>query len=846
MENLLMKKRTSNQKIHLVLIMMVLGISQLFPEGTRVEGTVNTAEGTQLQGVFVTVRNTDLKSITDENGYFHVFIKKRGVYVLEVKLEGFETEMRTIFAEEGRTLIVNFILRSKVLKYEITVTQEPPQLMSASKDIGEVSIKPEQVATLPSLGELDIFRSMQLIPGISASNESSSGLYVRGGKPDENLILYDGIPIYHVDHFFGIFSAFNANAIEEVKLIKGGFGAKYGGRISSVMELEGKSGGKDGFKLGAGINFLSFNALGEIPIGDKGLLFLSGRKSFQSPLYDKIFDKYNDTSTRQVGTPNHFGGMSGGRFGAMFDTEPKSYFYDLNVKATYKPSCRDILTLSFYNGMDNLDNSREIEIPSFMAERAAERGFEIDVEGDYIDLTEWGNTGLALNWLRQWTNSFSSNVTISYSRYFNREETDSSMRINRSFEQEEEETEGPPLSDISRVSDEENVVNDLSVKMGNRLKLGEHHFLEFGVQVTANEVDYDFSATNFRRRGEEENEDSSDPTSPINILNRSDRGKQYAFYLQHKLDIFKRLTVTKGFRVTYYDMAKEYYFEPRLSLILSLSEKIKLKAAWGKYSQFANNIVREDILQGDRNFWMLSDGELVPVSNATHWIAGISYESKNYLFDIEAYYKDLQGLSEFAYRFSPGQSNINYGDFFYTGSGFAKGIEFLLQRKYGNFTGWICYTLGEVEYDIPEFGDEPFPASHDVTHELKLVNSFKYKKWTLSATWIYATGRPYTEPISANQEVITPEGFDREIVINTIEYGAKNSARLPAYHRLDLALSLDLKIGNFKASTGISVFNVYNHKNIWRKEFDIVEDELIVTDMTYLGITPSLFINITF
>ncbi|MEN8152933.1 MAG: TonB-dependent receptor [Acidobacteriota bacterium] len=825
------------------LIFLLLFQFHLSAQNGKISGYVQDIHGVGIPGVLISVNGTNFNAITDESGHYSLNVTSTGKIMVLAVIEGFKVEIKTIIIKTGDKVNVGFTLKKEELKYEIIVTQKPPELMKSSENIGVVSIKPAQISKMPSLGENDIFRSMQLMPGISASNESSSGLFVRGGKPDENLILYDGMTIYHVDHFFGVFSAFNSNAIEEVELFKGGFGSKYGGRISSVMELTGKSGNEESIKFGGGINFLSFNGFAEIPLGDKGSIFVAGRRSFQSPLYNSIFKKYNDNSAT-LQNPNNPGGSSG-RFGAMFDYEPESFFYDLNAKALFKPSEKDILYLSFYNGMDDLDNSRDIEITSFMAERAAERGFNIDVQGAYVDFTKWGNTGLSLNWQRQWNDRFSSNMIFAYSNYFNDKEMNSSMKIKRSSDNEETESdEEDTIRNIERISNEENKLKDLTFKFGNIWDIGINNQLEFGFQITGNSIDYNYSATNFR--APDESDDSENNIEPINILDINNAGDQYSLYIQDKFKLFNLLNFTAGIRATKYTLTDETFLEPRLSLIIDVSEKIKIKGAWGKYHQFANNIVREDIMQGDKNFWVMSDGVTIPISYAAHLIVGISYETENYLFDIEAYHKDLEDLSEFSLRIAPTDEGIDYDQFFYKGTGIVDGVEMLLQKKFGKFTGWLCYTLGRVEYLFPEFGDDPFPASHDVTHEFKLAGNFKYKKWTFSGTWIYASGKPYTEPVSGYQEVIHHEESDRDIVTNIIEYGPKNGARLPAYHRLDLSATFDFKIKNFNFSTGLSVFNVYNHKNIWRKEFDIAEDELISTDITYLGITPSLFLKIRF
>lgn len=836
--------------ISIIFLVSLTMSAPLWADGGKIEGIVKTEEGTILPGVAVWVSNTTTKTLSDENGHFSLPAPKESKVVVMAFLDGFDMGMRPVSVVEGKNAFVEFILKTETLSYEVTVTQDAPKLMTPSANIGVVTVKPEELASLPGIGEQDMFRSMQFMPGISASNESSSGLYVRGGKPDQNLVLYDGFTVYHVDHFFGIFSAFNANAVDDITLHKGGFDAKYGGRLSSVMELTGKSGNQDQFKFGAGVNFLSANAYAEIPFAGKGGLFLSARRSFQSSLYDKILDKYNDSDApmqpRPGGGPGGDRPGGGGGFAAMFDMEPTSYFYDLNAKALYKPSDKDVLTLSFYNGSDELDNSRDMEIPSFMEERAEEMGHEMDMEGSITDLNKWGNTGSSFNWLRQWSDKFNTSLTGAYSRYFNDKAYDSSMNLVIKDEDgnEIEPDDDRPRNNNSRVSGEYNLLEDITVRLSNSWKISDSNLLEFGGQIVRNKIGYEYSTTSFRRP-EEEGEDG-DTVEPMSVLDIHDQGTIFSAYLQDKMRLANFLTITPGLRLSYFDRTAETYVEPRVSFVADLTDRIRFKGAWGRYYQFANNLVREDILQGNREFWILSDGETIPVSSAIHYIAGFSYETKNFLFDIEGYYKELSGLAEFAFRFTPQMEGESYLDYFYNGDGIAKGVEVLFQKKYGNFTGWLCYTLGKVEYTFPEYGEDPFPASHDVTHELKLVGTLKRGNWDLAITWIYASGKPYTEPLGATQEYIYDERMDREIVVNRIEYGPKNGSRLPDYHRLDLSATYNFQLWGGDASAGLSLFNVYNRNNIWRKEYSVVEDELLETDVSYMGFTPSLFLKLTF
>ena len=246
-------------------------------------------------------------------------------------------------------------------------------------------------------------------------------------------------------------------------------------------------------------------------------------------------------------------------------------------------------------------------------------------------------------------------------------------------------------------------------------------------------------------------------------------------------------------------------------------------------------------MQGNREFWVLSDGENIPVGSATHYIAGVSYESEKFLIDIEGYYKDLAGLSEFSLQFTPISEDEDYNQYFYEGIGVSKGIEFLLQKKFGDYTGWLAYTLGQVEYTFPELTEESFPALQDQTHEFKLVNTYSVGNWTFAGTWIYASGKPYTEP-EGIESIELPFGR----TIYQVIMGDKNGARLPAYHRLDLSASLDFKMWDGDAQIGMTIFNVYDQKNVWYKEFDVIEGEIIESNFNLMGLTFNLFFNLKF
>ena len=296
-----------------------------------------------------------------------------------------------------------------------------------------------------------------------------------------------------------------------------------------------------------------------------------------------------------------------------------------------------------------------------------------------------------------------------------------------------------------------------------------------------------------------------------NVLDRDDTGLTSAIYLQNSQTIADKLILSLGLRGIHYDVNSQFYIEPRASLTYFLSDKIKFKAAYGQFNQMATRIVREDIQQGSRDFWLLADDERVPVAYAEHYIAGASYETPSFLFDVEGYIKELDGLSEYTTRlttsgFGP-NSSLNFEELFYTGTGTAKGVEFLLQKKKGQITGWLGYTLGQVKYDFEAFGDAPFFANQDQTHELKIILSYSVNKWNFGSTFIYATGRPYTAP-TGYYELTYLDGTTADF----FEVSDKNALRLPDYHRFDLSATYNMNWGNSKASMGLSLFNIYDRK----------------------------------
>ena len=757
---------------------------------------IDQTNGEPLPFATIQVDKHSIGVATNMDGYFTLYNVPTDIETLIIKYLGYETQNFYLSPEVNVEKVVVELIPALYTYDEVEIVAKREDVLKIPElSIGVIQTTAAKIADLPALGEKDLFRSFQLMPGISASNESSAGMHVRGGTPDQNLVLYDGFTIYHQEHLMGVFSSFNTNAVKSVQLYKGGFDAKHGGRLSSVMEIAGKTGNDKHFNVGADIGFLGFNAFAEMPFNhNKGTVFIAGRRSFQSFMYDKFTNVYSKGEQMMM--------RGGGRFNMRNQVKPQSYFYDLNAKVTYNPTIRDIVSLSFFNGEDILDNSRNDFGSS-------------SISGGITDKTNWGNIGSSLKWSRNWDDRFFSNALVSFSNYY-------SLR-NRNNNTTNTSGNAAVMFDMN--TNEDNNLWDYSLKLDNEFKVNNKNKLEFGLHYSNYRIDYRYSRSD-----------------SIDMLNMQNKGNLLSAYIQDKLTMGEKLTLSPGVRLSYFDVTSKIYAEPRLQAFYKASNKINFKASAGYYNQFVNRTVREDISAGSRDIWLLSDSKGIPVSSAYHYVAGGSYETRNFLFDVEAYYKKLNNISEYTLRFAQSLSeNTGFQEFFYNGKGYSRGIDFLLQKKYGKLTGWMAYTLGETRYSFPVYGDGYFPANQDVTHEFKTVVTYKpSRNITLSVTWIYATGKPFTEPIGA-YTLDMPNGGK----MNFIVVDKKNNARYPDYHRMDLLAKYDLLfLKAVKSSISVSLFNLYDQTNVWYREYSYSSTSGITeTNINLLGFTPNITLS---
>ena len=724
------------------------------------------------------------------------------------------------YDNSGPKRAMDIRLKMEALDFQaVDVIADEYQIMKSADEVSKVTLSPRQLALLPNMGEVDIFRSLQLLPGISSTGDGSSGINVRGGGSNQNMILLDGMNIYHVDHFFGMFSAFNADAIKDVQVYKGGFPAKYGGRLSSVIDMTGKNGDLTRRQFGVGANLMSTQLLYETPIIMGGSWLFSFRRSYSdfmsSPFFDKMYefvtgdDEVPTNNRRRVNPDN-----PDQEDAFQQQIFPTFYFYDLHNKVTFTPGRNDVVSLSMYGGRDFLNESRQTEGVRGRPGGGGGGGNQQNVTRIDDNNTDWGNLGVSLRWNHHWTDRFSSQALFSSSRF--------KSNYDRHLY-----TEGG--GGRSFKIGEGNGAKDQSLRIDNVLHANANHILEFGLEMTNLGTHYDVTVFD-----------------TIPILDLESNTLLTSLYLEDRWQVTPSLTLGIGLRATsqtgldsllVMDLATDSVFiSPRLSFNWKIGDRFSLKGAWGNYFQFINNIVLEDVLQGNSNFWLVSDDN-IPAGSAEHQILGMKYETRNYLFEVEGYRKFLDGLVEYTRRF---QELADYGNYFFFGDGYAEGVEFLAQKKSGAFNGWLSYTYANVKYDFGALAPEPSPASHDKTHEAKIVGTYKWGPWNFASTFVYSTGTPYTTPQSRYYlPLLNGDEF------TYIHVSEKNGYRLPDYHRMDVSVFRQMITPAFKWDVGISVFNLYNRKNVNYREYDLDVIPVVVSDMLLLPMTITLFFKVT-
>ena len=748
-------------RIQLLLFLIVFP-TLVFSQKFTLNGFVrDNSTGEELFGASI-YENEGYKGTTSNAYGFYSITLPKGEYNFVFSYIGYKTVTKTIVLDKNIDLNIN-LLKSIIIDEVKVIGKKKEQVHETSK-VSTIDLPIKQIEALPNIGgEVDILKAIQLLPGVQSGSEGSSGLYVRGGGPDQNLILLDGVPVYNASHLFGFISVFNSNAISNVKLIKGGFPARYGGRLSSVVDIKMKEGNKKEFHGDFTIGLLSSRFTIEGPIAkDKTSFIISARRTYM----DLFMRPISALAFKQQGAQ----GSSG------------YAFTDVNAKINHKFSDDDRIFWSFYYGDDNFDLTTKQKL---------------SYEGDKNTFSNkvgirYGNITSAFRYNHRFNPKLFLNTTATFSRYnFNllsntSEEYFSAIDTSLNYKSE---------MDFKYKSG----VRDWSLKLDFDYLPHPNHYVKYGI----NGIYHTFTpgVNTYKIVQDEAKIDTTLGASKINT-------GEITAYIEDDLKIGKQIKINIGAHASiYYVGTKKYWsIEPRFSGNYRFLPKWSLKTSFATMTQYLHLLTNSGIgLPTD--LWVPPTDKIEPQKS---WQAtlGIAHTLKNaYEFSIEGYYKQMDGLITYKEGSSFFDSNGDWEKKVISGGkGESYGAEFFVHKKTGKFTGWIGYTLSWTtrQFDKVNNGDK-FSYKYDRRHDLSVALMYKLgPKIDFAGTWVYGTGNAVTIPEST---FISTSGS----ILN--DYGVRNGTRMPSYHRLDLGINFHKKMKKGETIWNVSIYNVYNRKN---------------------------------
>jgi ferric enterobactin receptor len=740
----------------------------------RIGGLVREAETREhLPYAGIQIEGTHRGTSANSDGFFTLITEYDDSITLIVSYIGYNPEKIVIHpADKDEFLVVEMERRSDMLEAVEIVGQPHREIIQVLTESGRLAMNASRMQEIPSLNGLDVAAPLQILPGIDGTTERASGLSIRKSEPDKNLVIYDGFPIYHIDHFFGMFTAFNSKAIKDIRVHKSVSDASLGGRTGGVIEITGKSGDMSGVSVDTGIDLLSGNFFTGLPVGRNSSVVITARRSFtdflRTRLYHSLFNKISYDFENTGNQPPGF--MEAGPDESVY------YFYDYTGKYTYKPTDKDVISLSAYRGYDRMDFERRVA------------GSKSNEESD------WGNRGSSIRWARKWSEIFYSNILAGYSDYhlyFMHSDSLSRPHITPS-----------EYISVDRKFELDNAVSDIIFNLNNQVRVNNSNRIDFGLAY--NDLNTNF-ADIYRYM-------ASRSTLADTIRKETAAGSVTAFYLQNnylngRLGIFNigiRLTAYRG----------DFYYEPRVAATYHLPGHISIKMSYAKNNQFINRILVFE--EGHPRFlWALSDGKGLPVVESREFSGGLLWNPSPFLLvDAEVYSRKSTGMTAVQNRIfsTSGGSGLRMVRTYYNYSNETTGMDLLVKTGQDPLQLWLAYTYSVSTDESPIINNGTgYPSVSDQTHELKLLGVLSIEDWVVSSSFVFGSGKPWDRPLLAERLHPHPDYM-------------KNSERLPPYHRLDLGISRTIRLGRYSLNTGINIFNLYNQSNIISRPYSLNEE----------------------
>jgi len=728
--------------------------------------------------------------VTNNYGFYSITLAP-GTYELTYSYVGFEPELRVVQLTDDLQIDMSLkedpgMMDEVVIEAHSEVERIERNVKSV--DLGKTELGIQEIKQVPALiGEVDVIKAMQLLPGVQVMGEGSSNFVVRGGSADQNLILLDEAPVYNASHLMGFFSVFNPDAVNNIQFYRGNIPAAYGGRLSSLLDIHMKEGNREKFGVSGGIGLISSRLTVEGPLKkNKSSFMVSGRRT-----YADLFLKFsNDEFTRNSSL----------------------YFYDLNAKLNYQFNEKNKLFVSGYFGRD-LNKFRSLQ---------------------YV--IDWGNATGSVRWNHLFNQRLFSNATLIFSRYDYR--IDLSDATGQDWRSEVQDY--TLKSDFSYYPNPKNFVSFGFSSTYHQFKPGENHATDEPGVPASNALEHGLYISNEQQVGARVTVESGLMYSLFQLIGEAEVIQYDEDYQPQEVLNFANGEIYK----TYQGL------EPRIGARYLLSEHASFKLSYNRQKQYMQQLSNLALGFNVFDIWLPSSLQTLP-QTADAFSLGYFHNSRNlqYEFSAEAYFKHLTNQIDYKDHAQLIMNRYLEGEL-RTGDGRSYGLELMARRRQGRLTGWLSYTLSRAERSIKGInGGQYFPAPYDQPHSVTAVASYKLgPRWTVSANFVYATGRPTTLP----EETFRYDGYIVPV------YGRRSSDRLPDYHRFDLSASLYPKEKPGRKNQSYWTFSLYNAYSRYNAATVFVTNELADIDLvkdngksafhklSLFGLVPSVTYNFKF
>lgn len=738
--------------------------------------------GNYIEGAQISILKSNSSTKSNSNGFFKMD-EISEEQIIEISHEAYPTIYLNVTKLINRRSGITILLAQKIEKLQEVMLHNYLTSGITLNTNNTITLDIQNSGILPGLIEPDILLKIQALPGISSINETISNINIRGGANDQNLLLWDGIKMYHSGHFFGLISAFNPYLVDKVTLIKNGTSSQYGDGVSGTITIETLDSIQKKPFGGAGFNLLSADAFAQIPVSKKMGLQFSGRRGItdlvKTPTFDQYFNKaFQDSKITTASTARAENSKTSSSFN----------FYDYSLKLLYDLNKNNSIRLSFLTVENKLHFNESLQTETILNSKTSE--------------LEQRNVAVGLLITNKWNPKFKTTLQSYYTKFDVHSENFSLLNEQRLIQKNEVLETGIKLNTYYKLSKNIQLLNG-------------YHFYELGI-------------TN-----------AEDVNIPLFVRTIKNVIRNHTVFSELNYASTNNKTfVNSGIRLNYIEKFKTFIAEPRVQALQKLSANLSLKIAGEYKSQNATQIIdlQEDFLGVENSRWTLADNDAIPILKSKQASFGVNYKKNNFFIDIEGFHKKVNGIT------TANQGFQNQYQFTKTsGSYTVKGIEFLINKKANAFSTWLGYTFNENNYNFPQLSPAVFPNNLDIKHSISLGNTFTYKKFDFALGLLWRTGKPHTSPTQNNP--VTINGVTRFINYNSPN-SSRLSNYFRADFSATYKFNLGKKVNGM---AGISVLNLLNTKNILNTYYKINNDNTVKTiNNTSIDTAPNVTFRMYF